>query len=97
MKRYVIEREVPGIGSKTGPEYATVSQISNAALAQLAPRVQWEHSYVAGDQTFCVYLAESEDDIRRHAELSGFPANRITPINRIIDPVTGGLSKALAE
>jgi hypothetical protein len=95
MKRYVIERDIPGVGHKADPDYVGISQTSNAALAQLAPRVQWEHSYVAGDQTFCVYLAESEDDIRRHTELSGFPANRITPINRIIDPVTGGLSKAL--
>jgi hypothetical protein len=92
MQRFVIERMIPGIGHKTRPEYTVAAQTSNAALAKLAPRVQWEHSYVAGDQTFCVYLAESEDDIRRHAELSGFPANRITPINRIIDPVTGGLS-----
>jgi hypothetical protein len=92
MKRFVIERMIPGVGHKTDPDYAGISKTSNAALAQLAPHVQWEHSYVAGDQTFCVYLAESEEDIRRHAELSGFPANRITPINRIIDPVTGGLS-----
>ena len=95
MKRYVIEREIAGIGGKTGPEYAAASQVSNAALAQLAPRVQWEHSYVAASQTFCVYLAEDEEAIRRHAELSGFPANRIHEISRIIDPVTGGLSKAL--
>jgi hypothetical protein len=92
MKRYVIERLIRGIGDKTSPEYAGVSRTSNAALAQLAPRVQWEHSYVTADQTYCIYLAESEDDIRRHAELSGFPANRITLVNTIIDPVTGGLS-----
>ena len=61
---------------------------SNAALAQLAPKVQWEHSYVAGDKTFCIYLAENEDAIHRHAEISGFPANRITPVQAIIDPTT---------
>ena len=88
MQRYVIEREIPGVGDKPDAAYPGISEISNAALAQLAPRVQWEHSYVTGDKTFCVYLAEDEEAIRRHAELSGFPASRITPVKRIIDPIT---------
>jgi hypothetical protein len=88
LKRYVIEREVPGIGGLDRGQMAKAAETSNGALAQLAPAVQWEHSYVAGDKTFCVYLAENEDAVRRHAELSGFPASKITPINRIIDPTT---------
>jgi len=88
MKRYVIEREIPGVGSKSAAEYRGISETSNAALAQLAPRVQWEQSYIAGDKTFCVYLAEDEDAIRKHAEISGFPASRITPVVEVIDPIT---------
>ncbi len=88
MLRYIIEREIPGVGEKADADYCGISATSNAALAQLAPSVQWEHSYVAGDKTFCVYLAEDEEAIRRHAALSGFPANRITPVRRIIDPIT---------
>jgi hypothetical protein len=88
LNRYVIERDVPDIGSLDRSQFAQAAGKSNEALAQLAPRVQWEHSYVAGDKTFCVYLAEDEDAIRRHAELSGFPASKITPIRRIIDPTT---------
>jgi hypothetical protein len=61
---------------------------SNAALAHLAPRAQWVHSYVAKDKTFCVYLAENEDAIREHARISGFPANKITEITGVIDPAT---------
>ncbi len=61
---------------------------SNEALAQLAPKIQWVHSCVAANQTFCVYLAESEADIHRHAEISGFPATRITEIGKMIDPTT---------
>jgi hypothetical protein len=88
LNRYVIERDVPDIGSMDRLQLAEAAGKSNAALAHLATRVQWEHSYVAGDKTFCVYLAESEDLVMKHAELSGFPANRITPISRIIDPTT---------
>ena len=88
MKRYVIEREIPGVGQSDAKARAGISSTSNAALAQLAPRVQWEHSYFAGDKTFCVYLAENEDAVREHAALSGFPAHKITEVKAIVDPTT---------
>jgi hypothetical protein len=88
MKRFVIERDVPGIGANDHAGLCHITKTSNAALRQLAPEVQWEHSYVTGDKTFCVYLAESETAIREHARLSGFPANIITPVMAIIDPTT---------
>jgi hypothetical protein len=89
MKRYVIERDVPGIGSFNSDQLCDASTTSNGALAQLAPRVQWEHSYVAADKTFCIYLAENEEAIHDHARLSGFPASKITLASSIIDPTTG--------
>jgi hypothetical protein len=89
MKKYVIERNIPGVGGMSADELCVAARTSNDALSKLAPRVQWQHSYVAGDKTFCVYLAEDEEAIRRHAELSGFPANRVTEIASIIDPTTG--------
>ena len=36
----------------------------------------------------CVYLAESEAMVQEHAKLSGFPANKVTEIHTIIDPMT---------
>lgn len=88
LQRFIIERDLRGVGGLGTGEISGAAATSNAALAQLAPRVQWVESFVADDKTFCVYLAESEDDIRRHAELSGFPATRITAIRRMIDPTT---------
>ena len=88
MKAYMIERELPGIGFADDMDLAVAASTSNRALAQLAPRVQWQHSYVAGDQTYCVYLAEDEDAIREHARLSGIPASKITPISGRMDPTT---------
>jgi len=84
----MIEREIPSVGTLEGQQLREAAAKSNAALAQLAPRVQWQQSYVAGDKTFCVYLAESEDAVREHAKISGFPATRITEIKRVIDPST---------
>lgn len=88
MRRFVIERELPAVGSLEGEELKGAAGKSNAALAQLAPDIQWVESYVADDKTFCVYLARDEEVIRKHAEISGFPANRITEIRRTIDPTT---------
>ena len=88
LHRYVIERDVPDIGSFDRSNLAAAAAKSNAALKELAPAVHWEHSYVTGNKTFCVYVAENEDVIRRHAELSGFPATRITRVNSILDPTS---------
>ena len=88
MKRYVIERDIPGVHTLAGADLSGAARTSNQALAQLAPKVQWDHSYVAKDKTFCVYLAENEDAVREHARISGFPANKITEITGIIDPTT---------
>lgn len=88
LKRYVIERDIPNIGASSEQDLSGAAATSNSALAKLAPRVQWEHSYVAGDKTFCIYLAEDEEAIREHAEISGFPASVITEVKAMIDPTT---------
>ena len=88
MKRYVIERDLPGVGGMSEDELCGAARTSNDALSQLAPKVQWQHYYVTGDKTFCIYLTEDEDAIRKHAELSGFPATKITEGTGVIDPTT---------
>jgi hypothetical protein len=88
MKRYVIERDLPGIGGMNRAQLKGAAATSNDALAKLAGKVQWEHSYVVDDKTFCIYLAENEAAVREHAKLSGFPATKITEVRTIIDPLT---------
>jgi hypothetical protein len=88
MKRYVIERSLPGVGKMDGEELKGAAETSNAALAKLSGKAQWVQSFVADDKTFCVYLAENEDAVREHAKLSGFPATKITEVKSIIDPMT---------
>jgi len=88
MKKYVIERDIPGVGQMTQNDLSGAAKTSNGALAKLAPKVQWQQSYVTKDKTFCIYLAENEDAIREHARISGFPANKITEVTGVIDPAT---------
>ena len=90
MKTYVIEREIPGVHTLTAEQAKGAAATSNAALAQLGPQVQWVTSYVTNDKTFCVYRAEDEAVIRRHAELSGFPASRINEVAGNLDPTSAG-------
>ena len=88
MRKFIIERELPAIGSAERQALREAAQKSNATLKELGPDIQWVESYVAADKTFCVYLAKDESIIRKHAEISGFPATRITEIRKMIDPTT---------
>jgi len=90
MRKFIIERELPAVGSMQGEQLKGAAAKSNATLAELGPDIQWVESYVAADKTFCVYLAKDEELIRKHAERSGFPANKITEVKRMIDPTTAG-------
>jgi len=89
MKRYVIEREIPRVGSLQAEQLRQAAAKSNRVLEQLWPEIQWQESLLTADKMFCVYLAKDEAIIRMHAELSGFPAAKITEIGKTIDPTTG--------
>jgi Protein of unknown function (DUF4242) len=88
MKRYIIERDIPKIGSLKNEQYREAAAKSNGVLQKLGPEIQWLESFVTADKMFCVYLAEDEALIQKHAELSGFPASKVTEIGRIVDTTT---------
>jgi hypothetical protein len=88
LSKFIIEREIPKVGSFEREQLRGAAAKSNEVLRQLGPDIQWLESFVADDKTFCVYLARDEAIIRKHAEVSGFPANKITAIRKMIDPTT---------
>jgi hypothetical protein len=91
MKRYVIERAIPDIGSAEREELKGAAAQSNGVLSAMQSEgkgIQWEHSYVASDKTVCIYVADNEDLIAEHAERSGFPATTVTEVSKVIDPTT---------
>ena len=90
MKKFVIERDLPGVGSFDGNQLKGAAATSNEALAKLSGKVQWLQSFVVDDKTFCIYLAESETAVHDHARLSGFPANKVSEVRTVIDPTTAG-------
>jgi hypothetical protein len=88
MKKYVIERDIPGVGKNNAEGFRNAAAKSNAVLERLGDRIQWVESYVTGDKLFCVYLAANEKIIRDHAEQSGFPASRIHEVRTVLDPTS---------
>jgi hypothetical protein len=88
MRKFIIERDIPKVGSFEREQLSGAAAKSNEVLRQLGPDIQWLESFVAADKTFCVYLAKDEAVIRKHAEISGFPATKITEVRKMIDPTT---------
>ena len=88
MPKYVIEREVPGAGKLSPEQLKAISQTSCGVLSKMGPEIQWVHSYVTNDKIYCIYNAANEEMVREHAKLGGFPANSVSPVSTIIDPVT---------
>jgi hypothetical protein len=88
MPKFVIERDIPGLGNMSDSEIREASRKSMGVLRELGPEIQWLQSYVTGDKLYCVYLAPDEALIREHAKRGGLPANRISAVRRLIDPST---------
>ena len=88
MQKFLIERELPGVGLMTDSEFRQVARKSVNVLRDLGADIQWIQSYVTGDKLYCVYLAEDAELIREHARLGGFPCNRVSPIASVIDPAS---------
>jgi Protein of unknown function (DUF4242) len=88
MPKYLIEREIPNAGSLSPDQLQAVSQKSCSVLRSMGPDIQWVQSYVTDNKVYCVYIAENEQAIRKHAEQGGFPANKISEIKTMIDPTT---------
>ena len=87
MPQFVIERDVPGAGQLSEAEIRNLSAKSMQVLDGMGPQIRWLHSYVTDNKLYCVYLAPDEESVREHARRGGFPANRVSAVRRLIDPV----------
>ena len=89
MKKFVVERNLPGAGNLSAEELQAISQTSCAVINELGKPYHWIQSFIAEDKIYCIHIAESEEVIREHAKLGDFPINRVTEVKTIIDPLTG--------
>lgn len=94
MNTYVIEREIPDAGNLNAEALRGISQTSCRVLKELGPKIEWVHSYVTGNRIFCIYRAENEDILKKHAEKGGFPINSVHKVSTVISPATATASLA---
>ena len=88
MPKFVIERDIPGVGKLSAQEMQAISQKSCDVLKEMGPQIQWVQSYVTDDKVYCVYVAPNEEAVREHARQGGFPANKVSRVRAVIDPTT---------
>jgi hypothetical protein len=88
MPKFVIERDMPNVGNLTKEQLHEAAQTSCGVLMDMGPQIQWIHSYVTDNKIYCIYNAPDEAAIKKHAESTGFPANKISRVKAIIDPTT---------
>jgi hypothetical protein len=88
MQKFIIERTLPGAGSLSTADLQGVAAKSCDVLRAMGPSIQWVESFVTDDKIYCVYNAESEAEIREHAQRGGFPADSICEVRSRIDPTT---------
>lgn len=92
MPKFIIEREIPGAGKLSQEELQAISQKSCGVLDKMGTQIQWIESYVTDDKIYCVYNAANEQLVQQHADMGGFPANKISKVATIIDPTTAEVS-----
>lgn len=90
MKKFIVEREIAGLGKMSKEELQDITRKSNETLKGMDTAYHWVASYVTGDKMFCVHMAPDEETVREHARRGGFPVNRVSEVLTAIDPTTTG-------
>jgi hypothetical protein len=88
MPKFLIEREIPGIGAWSAGQRQKAAKKSRAVLRELGPEIQWVTSYVTGDRPYRVCIAPGPELIREHAARVGFPCHRVSEVRGEMDPTT---------
>lgn len=88
MPKYLIERDVPGLGDLSERDLQALALKSNRVLSELGTDIHWQHSYVSDDKLYCVYIAPDESLIHEHAKRGEFPLKKVYPVKTLIDPST---------
>ncbi len=88
MPKYVIEREIPGVGNLGKDDLRNISQKSCSVIKEIGSSIEWIESFVTNDKIYCVYNADNMDLIKEHAQKGGFPANKIEEVKNVISPAT---------
>jgi len=90
MKKFIVEREIPGLGKFTAEQLQAITRKSNETLKEMKAEYHWVESFVTGDKMYCVHIAPDEETVREHARRGGFPVTKIAEVLSGINPTTTG-------
>lgn len=90
MKKFVIERKLPGAGNLSPEELQTLARTSCEVVKSMGLPYHWIESFVTGDKIYCIHIAESEEVVREHAARACFPINSVAEVTAVMDPTTAG-------
>jgi len=88
MKKFIIERDLPGAGKLTSAELKSIAIKSCEVVDGLDAPYHWIQTFVTDNKLFCVHIAPDRETVVEHAIQGGFPANSIVEVRSIIDPAT---------
>jgi hypothetical protein len=88
MRRFIIERELPGASDLTAAQLAGIARTSVDVAESLGVPYTWVNSFVAGDMVYCVHEAEDAETIREHSRRAGFPCTKVTEVADEFGPHT---------
>jgi uncharacterized protein DUF4242 len=97
MKKFIVERNLPGAGNLSAEELQQISEASCGAITHLGKPYYWIQSYITNDKIYCVHIAEDECAVRKHAKIGNIPVNTVNEVITIIDPLTSNVSETIVR
>ena len=91
MKKYIIERQLPGAGALTMSELKAIARKSSEVIEELGEPYHWIETYVTDNKLYCVHIAPDRETVLEHARRGGFPIDCIAEIRYIMDPTTSAI------
>jgi len=90
MKKFIVERKLPGAGNLTTKELEDISKAFSSVTSNFGKPFTWLQSFITEDKIYCIHVAENEGDIREHAKRGNFHVHMVEEIKVIIDPSNAG-------
>jgi hypothetical protein len=87
MRRYVIERDLAGVGNLSADQLNVVRETSSTALADTIPDIPWVESFVTADRIYCHCLADDAETVFDHARRAGIPVTKVSEVRFVMDPL----------
>jgi hypothetical protein len=88
MKKFIVERVLPGAGKLTPEELKAIAQKSCEVLNGMDQPYHWVQTFVTDNKLYCVHIAPDRETVLEHARRGGFPVDNIAEVSSMMDATT---------